>query len=205
MKNILLCLSIFISTNLFSQVGINTDQPTRNLDINGEARVRDLKKVTIADYPDVLVTDINGNIEKYSAQAIIDAISDLTVETKELYFDTTPDGTKIVPCGRFNFRFSNTTKPQIASVTNLASPTTIYYMSQYKSNVNNIDMKAVLLTSKNIQSKTVFVDLDTNYALNGVGEYYMSFPGDNNFYRVVFLARKMTDTQNSYSIICEKF
>ncbi|HAR73736.1 MAG TPA: hypothetical protein DCR77_10085 [Flavobacteriaceae bacterium] len=202
MKNILLCLCIFISTDLFSQVGINTNQPTRNLDINGEARVRDLKKVTIADYPDVLVTDINGNIEKHSAQAIIDAISDLTVETKELYFDTTPDGTKIVPCGRFNFRFSSTTIPQIASVTNLASPATIYYMSQYKSDG---DKKTVLSTNKNIQNITSFVDLDVSYKLNGVGEYYMSFPGDNNFYRVVFLARKMTTTQNSYSIICEKF
>ena len=202
MKKILFYICIFISTNLFSQVGINTNQPTRVLDIDGDLRVRDLKKVTIADYPDVLVTDVNGNIEKHSAQAIVDAISDLTVETKELYFNSSPDGTKIVPCGRFNFRFSNTTKPQISSVSNLALATTIYYLSQRKYDSNQ---KVVLSTSKSIQTIAGFVDLDSTYALNNVGEYYMSFPGDNNFYRVVFLARKMNASQNSYSIICEKF
>ncbi|MDM1299887.1 hypothetical protein HXZ94_15430 [Empedobacter falsenii] len=202
MKKILFYIFIFISSTLFSQVGVNTDQPTRALDINGDLRIRDLKKVTITDYPDVLVTDVDGNIEKHSAQAIIDAISDLTVETKELYFDSSPDGTKIVPCGRFNFRFSNTTKPQMSSVTNLSSVTTIYYLSQLKANENS---KTVLNTNKNIQLTTAFVDLDSTYALNSVGEYYMSFPGDNNFYRIVFLARKMNDSQNSYSIVCEKF
>ena len=202
MKNILSAILFCAVIIGYAQVGVNTDNPSRVLDVNGDLRVRTLNKVTIADYPDVLVTDVNGNIEKHSAQAIIDAISDLTVETKELYFNSTPDGTKIVPCGRFNFRFSNTTKPQISSVSNLALATTIYYLSQRKYDSNQ---KVVLSTSKSIQTIAGFVDLDSTYALNNVGEYYMSFPGDNNFYRVVFLARKMNASQNSYSIICEKF
>ncbi len=148
------------------------------------------------------MTDVDGNIEKHSPQAIIDAISDLTVETKELYFNSSPDGTKIVPCGRFDFRFSSGTIPQIGSVSNLTTPTRVYFLGQLKKEIN---LFTVTQASVLLQNKSNFVNLDSNYLLNNIGEYYISFPGDNNFYRVVFLARKMTDSQNSYSIVCEKF
>lgn len=202
MKNILSALLFCVVIISYAQVGVNTDNPSRTLDINGDLRVRTLNKVTIADYPDVLVTDADGNIEKHSAQAIIDAISDLSVETKELYFDNSPDGTKIVPCGRFNFRFSDTTKPQIASFENLSTPTTVYYLGQLKFHENG---KTVTQKNVVIQKNDDFQTLDNSYSLNSVSEYYLSYPGDNHFYRVVFLGRKMTSTQNSYSIICEKF
>lgn len=199
---ILFLLNLFALNIANAQVGINTNTPTKSLDVNGDFRLRTLNKVTITDYPDVLVVNNDGDVEKHSAQAIKDAISDLTVETKELYFDTSPDGTKIVPCGRFNFRFSNSTIPQVSSVTNLATPATINYLGQLKYDGDN---KAVTQRSINIQTTNGFQSLDTSYALNRVGEYYMSFPDDNNFYRVVFIARKMTASSNSYSIVCEKF
>ena len=199
---ILFLLNLFALNIANAQVGINTNTPTKSLDINGDFRLRTLNKVTITDYPDVLVVNNDGDVEKHSAQAIKDAISDLTVETKELYFDTSPDGSKIVPCGRFNFRFSNSTIPQVSSVTNLATPATINYLGQLKYDGDN---KAVTQRSINIQTTNGFQSLDTSYALNRVGEYYMSFPDDNNFYRVVFIARKMTASSNSYSIVCEKF
>lgn len=199
---ILFLLNLFALNIANAQVGINTNTPTKSLDVNGDFRLRTLNKVTITDYPDVLVVNNDGDVEKHSAQAIKDAISDLTVETKELYFDTSPDGSKIVPCGRFNFRFSNSTIPQVSSVTNLATPATINYLGQLKYDGDN---KAVTQRSINIQTTNGFQSLDTSYALNRVGEYYMSFPDDNNFYRVVFIARKMTASSNSYSIVCEKF
>lgn len=199
---ILFLLNLFALNIANAQVGINTNTPTKSLDINGDFRLRTLNKVTITDYPDVLVVNNDGDVEKHSAQAIKDAISDLTVETKELYFDTSPDGSKIVPCGRFNFRFSDTTIPQVSSVTNLATAATINYLGQLKYDGNN---KTVTQRSINIQTTNGFQSLDTSYALNRVGEYYMSFPDDNNFYRVVFIARKMTASSNSYSIVCEKF
>ena len=202
MKNILSAILFCAVIIGYAQVGVNTDNPSRALDVNGDLRVRTLNKVTIADYPDVLVTDANGNIEKHSAQAIIDAISDLSVETKELYFDNSPDGTKIVPCGRFNFRFSDTTKPQIASFENLSTPTSVYDLGQLKFHENG---KTVTQKNVVIQKNDDFKTLDDSYSLDSVGEYYLSYPGDNHFYRVVFLGRKMTLSENSYSIICEKF
>ncbi len=202
MKNILSAILFCAVIIGYAQVGVNTDNPSRVLDVNGDLRVRTLNKVTIADYPDVLVTDADGNIEKHSAQAIIDAISDLSVETKELYFDNSPDGTKIVPCGRFNFRFSDTTKPQIASFENLSTPATVYYLGQLKFHENR---KTVTQNNVVLQKNDDFKTLDDSYSLNSVGEYYLSYPGDNHFYRVVFLGRKMTLSENSYSIICEKF
>ena len=199
---ILLLLNLFALNIANAQVGINTNIPTKSLDINGDFRLRTLNKVNITNYPDVLVVNTIGDVEKHSAQAIKDAISDLTVETKELYFDTSPDGTKIVPCGRFNFRFSNGTIPQVSSTTDLPSLTKINYLGQLKSDGNS---KTVTQASVDIQTKVGFKALDSTYSLNKVGEYYMSFPGDNNFYRVVFIARTMTESSNSYSIVCEKF
>ena len=116
--------------------------------------------------------------------------------------DNSPDGTKIVPCGRFNFRFSDTTKPQIASFENLSTPATVYYLGQLKFHENG---KSVTQKNVVLQKNDDFKTLDDSYSLDSVGEYYLSYPGDNHFYRVVFLGRKMTLSENSYSIICEKF
>ena len=103
---ITLILNLFTIIFLNPQVGINTNQPTRALDVNGDLRIRELKLVNKdANYNNIVVVNQDGEVEKYDKIEITNAISDLTVETKELYFATTPDGTKIVPCGKFNFRF----------------------------------------------------------------------------------------------------
>ncbi|GGF07244.1 hypothetical protein SAMN05443634_101115 [Chishuiella changwenlii] len=55
-----LAFSIFTS----AQVGINTEEPTKTLDINGELRVRTLPSGDVID--DILVSDIDGNVRKVS-------------------------------------------------------------------------------------------------------------------------------------------
>lgn len=56
----LLTFSIFN----FGQIGINTENPTKTLDVNGEARVRTLPEGNVID--DILVADTNGNLRKVS-------------------------------------------------------------------------------------------------------------------------------------------
>ncbi|SFM82565.1 hypothetical protein SAMN05421738_10313 [Algoriella xinjiangensis] len=200
---ITLILNLCAITFLSAQVGVNTDQPTRALDVNGDLRVRELKLVNKdANYNNVVVVNKDGEVEKHDATEITKAISDLSVETKELYFETTPDGTKIVPCGKFNFRFSSTIIPEIASVTDLPKATTVYLMRIRK---YATDGKSVSQGNTSIQNSKTFSVLDSNYKLDQVSEYNISYPGDSNLYRVIFLARKMTSTTNSYSIVCEKF
>ena len=195
-------LLMLISIKSQAQIGINTEEPTRTLDVNGDLRLRNLQKVNLTNDSYVLATDDAGNVEKYSAQTIIESITDLTVETKELNFATTPDGTKIVPCGKFNLRFSSGTLPQIASITGLTSAVSVNILGQLKYDSNQ---RVVRSFAVSVQNSNGFVNLESANTLNRVGEYYLSYPGDNNFYRIVFLARKMNATQNSYSIVCEKF
>ena len=200
---ITLILNLFTIIFLNAQVGINTNQPTRALDVNGDLRIRELKLVNKdANYNNIVVVNQDGEVEKYDKIEITNAISDLTVETKELYFATTPDGTKIVPCGKFNFRFSSSTIPEIAPISDLAASTPVYFMRirKYESN-----QRAVTQGNTTIKNSKTFSVLDREYKLDQVSEYNISYPGDNNLYRVYFLARKMTTTTNSYSIVCEKF
>ena len=200
---ITLILNLFTIIFLNAQVGINTNQPTRALDVNGDLRIRELKLVNKdANYNNIVVVNQDGEVEKYDKIEITNAISDLTVETKELYFATTPDGTKIVPCGKFNFRFSSSTIPEIAPISDFAASTSVYFMRirKYESN-----QRAVTQGNTTIKNSKTFSVLDREYKLDQVSEYNISYPGDNNLYRVIFLARKMTTTTNSYSIIYEKF
>ncbi|GGE94871.1 Lectin C-type domain-containing protein [Chishuiella changwenlii] len=51
-----------VSVFSFGQIGINTNDPTKTLDVNGEVRVRTLPSGNVID--EVLVADTNGNIRK---------------------------------------------------------------------------------------------------------------------------------------------
>lgn len=62
-----LLLNVFLTIFpylLLSQVGIGTNNPTKDLDINGELRVRNLPILTSSE---LLTTDQNGNIGKYQS------------------------------------------------------------------------------------------------------------------------------------------
>ncbi len=59
----------------FAQVGINTTNPTKDLDINGELRIRNLPSMN--NSLDVLTADVNGNTGKISNLKFL----------KEVYFD----------------------------------------------------------------------------------------------------------------------
>lgn len=65
MKNtyiLALLFSIMSSQIVFAQVGVNTDNPTRTLDVNGEMRVRSLPTTAITNDKSLLSVDANGNI-----------------------------------------------------------------------------------------------------------------------------------------------
>lgn len=213
MKNRLLILT-FLSTVAFGQVGINTNQPTRTLDINGDLYISNLEnKSTDNNYVNVLVANSEGEVEAFSKEELKKLFNEETIETKKLYIDNKPDETKVVPCGRFKFRFSNATKPQIALVNNLDVMIYFTRISKISNETigagdKNVTYDSSLSFTKNDYS---FKDLNSDFNLNNLNEYYLSYPGDKNMYRVTFLARNMiqatqgSPAKNNYTIICEKF
>lgn len=218
-------IALIIGINVFSQVGINTQQPTKTLDINGDLRVRNLeKKSADPNYNKVLVTNANGDIEFWDKAAIQTEMKGTEVENKIMYFSSSPSGDLVVPCGKFKLRYSSNTEPQIQLVTAPTSTQTIFFSRIRK--VNSSDNTFGAANSKRSIRTNETVSIATNnnwvnigsvsnltdanggkYAVDYLDEYYMSFPGENYLYRITFLARKMATTPaaNSYSMLCEKF
>ena len=64
-QNIFIINLLFISNVLLSQVGIGTTTPTKDLDVNGELRVRNLPTQS-ANTSNLLTTDVDGNIGQSS-------------------------------------------------------------------------------------------------------------------------------------------
>jgi len=60
-KNLFCISAMLISSHFFSQIGINTPNPTKMLDINGNVRVRTVPDVTTQTVKNLLA-DANGNI-----------------------------------------------------------------------------------------------------------------------------------------------
>lgn len=63
-KDLIILLTILSSGLIHSQVGINIEEPTATLDVNGNTKVRKLPLGSSMD--DVIVTDNDGNLKKVS-------------------------------------------------------------------------------------------------------------------------------------------
>lgn len=64
----LINLFCFLPFMVMAQVGINTTTPTKTLDVNGEARIRNTPTAT-GSYS-ILVVDSEGNVQKVPASAL---------------------------------------------------------------------------------------------------------------------------------------
>ncbi|APD06814.1 dentin sialophosphoprotein [Flavobacteriaceae bacterium UJ101] len=68
----ILCLTFFSVIHIFSQVGVNTDNPTETLDVNGTLRVREIDNgTTLATRDSILVVSGKGIVQKVSAAAVV--------------------------------------------------------------------------------------------------------------------------------------
>jgi len=226
MKNSLYILTFLISSFGFSQVGINTENPTRDLDINGDLRVKTTtNKSADTKYTKVLVTDKDGNIDYWDKSKLLTITKEIPVETKKLYFSNAPDPNKIVACGKLDIRFSLSSGTQVNSngdniraqirLNSTADKNSeqVYYFYTEKVNKNedNFNNQVGTATSSTFD-KTIYTSIG-NYKLNQLTEIFLTYPGDINYYRIVFLVRNMTYTTNNsnwtnsygFTMICEKF
>ena len=79
-----LIIYILFCNLLFAQVGINTDNPTNTLDVNGTMRVRDISDNNTSPY--LLSTSSNGVIQKVDKNIYASSIEEksITINTGEI-------------------------------------------------------------------------------------------------------------------------
>lgn len=225
MKKIYIALIGFFSLALNAQVGINTDTPTRTLDVNGNLRIRETENKNLdPDYNKVLVTNANGEIEFWDKANLQQRINDIYTEGKKNTVSSlTTDRTKKIKCGKFEFGYSDSSTliPQIRLATAPKSNVTVYYNRIRER--NNSGSVFTLETGRSLITNQSFIfgtannfaniggsvngDTTGNYNVDTLDVYYISYPGDANIYRVTFLARRANSTASNvnYSMICEIF
>jgi len=101
MKKIIFLLWVVIPS--YSQVGIGTVSPTKELDVNGQLRVRNLP--TANNSTRVLTTDGNGNLSKNTS---IQLLIDTQIDQAASQIDYTPNSTGLISKDDIDLGLSNT-------------------------------------------------------------------------------------------------
>ncbi|SKC06067.1 hypothetical protein SAMN05660477_02712 [Soonwooa buanensis] len=216
LKSFVLLLTIGV---LNAQVGINTTTPTRTLDVNGDLRLRStVDKATDPAYNRVLVKDVDGKVDYWTKQEVLNKIEALYVVNKKFTASKTgPDPATIVACGKFEFRYNSPVMPQIRLATAGTGSTRIYYnrIRKRDSSANgfttetgrsfNSNQYVTIPRANTWQNIGASSDSTGNFTNNTFDEYYITYPGDTNMYRVTFLARNAGGGNVNYSMVCEKF
>ncbi|ANF52884.1 hypothetical protein A0O34_21210 [Chryseobacterium glaciei] len=209
MKNIFFGFFVFLSFLIKAQVSIGITTPTRILDVNGDLRVRTLTdKSTDSNYNKIIVANSNGDMDAWDKASLLNTVKDLAIENKKnVYFSSSPIIGNVMDCGKMQYRFEVGPLPQMRLVN--PDNATIYYTRIQKANSNVNTFVAPNNVVSNITAAytpaNTWLTLDPTYSNNILDEFYMTYPGDTNLYRVTFLARNMGVNQYFYTMLCEKF
>lgn len=130
---------------------------------------------------------------------------------------TGPDPATIVSCVKFEFRYNSPVMPQIRLATARTASSRIYYnrIRKRDSSANglttetggsfNSNQYVKIPIANTWQNIGVSGDTTGNFNNNTFDEYYITYPGDTNMYRVTFLARNAGNSNVNYTMVCEKF
>lgn len=215
MKKIILLSTISLSSIFYSQtgnVGINTNTPTRTLDVNGDLRLKKgIDKSTDPTYKQLLAVDNEGNVDKIKFSALLQN-ENVNVETKRtVYIATNPDASKVCSCGDITFYAdAGGLKYKLNSNTLLTSTNSVEVKIMFGAK-RYLDI-APGYTHSNLQTTFSTANFGTFQNLDTVGPagygaklYTIILPKQNNMYRLTFTNNKNTATSNIYGLICEKF
>lgn len=215
------CFS-FCKTN--AQVGINTQLPTRKLDVNGNARIEALtNKSDNASYDRILVTDNDGNIDYATKESLLPSSNPNNSDKEsysQIYNQTVSNGdpTKVLKCGKFYFSFSNASDSQIGFrlIDNPGKAISIYMTMEQNWDGNGFQLFQG--KGSNDAATVPFVFNSSNYnvvqifAEGRVADFeqnvmHFQYPGDNDFYRlIIYKVLQKTGANNwDFAAVCEKF
>lgn len=220
MKNNFILLSCFIlfSGILSAQVGINTANPKRTLDVEGNLRVRELTdKSQAPSYNKILVVNPDGNIDYINKQDLQPVKDEFTADKQVLnniYSTTTgkADDTKFVSCGKFDFAFRNigaNTNIQYRLKNTPTSNVTVYITLEQNYSSNGYQFQVPTAGKTFTSTTNNFGDLPTygaNIVNSELNVLYLLYPGESNLYRLTFYRLDQTTPKtNDFVTVCEKF
>ncbi|MDK7373943.1 hypothetical protein QP519_00055 [Weeksella virosa] len=225
MKKIIYTAFLMLFSVSWAQVGINTDQPTRDLHVEGDLRVRDLQnKSEVSAYDKVLAADKDGNIDYIDKEILKPDLSGQTdkIVQNNLYYTTNgrPDNTKTLTCGKFEFAFIREWYETVTYVkfrlTERPQSTVNIYITfeQNYPAINTADgfqYEASATSTKNFTTSNWnrFQSIPTTTSQGEIadGEYnelYVIYPNIGEFYRVTFY--RLLQNEKSYFVnTCEQF
>lgn len=112
MKYYFILLSLFVVSNANAQIGIKTDTPTADLDVNGNARIRVVPdKTTFAEGDRVLIVDAEGNVRKANLNDVY----------RQVYINNTVYSGKKTSSTLLDLNIGNNYNPLILETTELGS------------------------------------------------------------------------------------
>lgn len=203
----------------WAQVGINTDKPTRDLHVEGNLRVRNLQnKASDDDYSKVLAVDNNGNVDYINKNNLMPDMTEQVNKMVQNNLYTTTDGRPLplrtLTCGRFIFNFrENDAKVSFRLIDRPQSPVSVYVTFEQNYVPYNSDDGFQYEASSSTRNFSFldndFKDIPTRsgYAKIADGEYnelYISYPQEENFYRVTFYRVKQNG-ETYFINTCEQF
>ncbi|MFV0180302.1 hypothetical protein OBK28_12115 [Empedobacter falsenii] len=193
--------SIFNTIQAQVSMGINTEDATRPVDVNGNMRVTGFtNKASDNSYKKVLAADANGNVDAIAREGgSIIVTPELQVEVaRQIYLGTTADASKEVVIGKFKFTIRNGR----AAVALSSAPTgnvTIQYGLKRLERRTNLTGGASYNTGNGDyyytnETKTFTTSNFSDYqdVINRdfyKREFYrmhLIFPGEKDFYKVTF-------------------
>lgn len=212
---------LLTGSGLYAQegrMGVGTENPTRTLHVQGDAQVKGLQSTTSGAYNEMLVSDADGNIE----YANLWTVNPTRKRVWHLQYNTTgtfvqyANSAQILQAGRFRFRFQRGTENTnngsgLIQFSLAQSPgqTVVVYLNHeqnwgdsgadgFQFNANPVGKT---FTTGNWSSWQYPTDLQQARVAPGeMNEMFISYPGENAFYRVL-IYRMQTGTNTSTWII----
>lgn len=215
MKKLLSLVSIFISLYSYSQVGIGTTNPSRMLHVNGDIKIRNLQfKASDSNYSRVLAIDNQGNIDYVDKSSITPEsngnVDKVIVNNTYTTSGGTPINTESVKCGKFEFSFisnSNTGNVRFRLTDAPAQTVRVYTTFEQNWDGNGFQYQASS-TTKEFTTANNYIDVpfdgQAQIANGEYNELYLSYPKEQDFYRVSFY-RVQQNSTTYWVTACEKF
>lgn len=220
MKKILYIGFLMLFSISWAQVGINTENPTRDLHVEGNLRVRNLQnKASDSDYSKVLAVDNNGNVDYiYKSNLLPDMTGQVNKIVQNNLYTTTderPLPDKTLTCGRFIFNFrDNDAKVSFRLRNRPQNDVNVYVTFEQNFVPYNSDDGFQYEASSstrdfNYNNYSTYQDIPVKPGQARIrdGEYnelYISYPQEEIFYRVTFYRVKQNG-ETYFVNTCEQF
>lgn len=219
MKKYNLLAGLLISGLAFAQtgnVGIGIQNPTRNLHVEGDLRIRNLEnKAADVSYTRVLAVDNSGNIDYINKSSLL---PDMTGEIQKTVINNeytttgnTPTDTNTLKCGRFEFAFiSDSITGLVRFRLNQAPANDVNVYTTFEQNYDTNGFQFEASTSpRTFTTSNAFIDItvgpgQAQIANEEYNELYITYPGDPFFYRVSFY-RVNQNGKTHWVNACETF